>query len=269
MRPVFKSKHVITAALLAVFASPASADLFSSLYTSTAPKVVPKVEQSVPSAQMITTGARCLSAILAAEERHDIPDHLLLAIGIQEAGRNGPEGLAVWPWTVNAAGEGRFFKSREDAQAWVYEKQAEGVTSIDIGCMQINMRWHGEEFPSEEAMFDPERNVDYAARFLRNLYRQTGSWEQAAGRYHSGTQKHQNRYLTSLKRNKDVVASQLPRLTALARSVIVPERVAEVTAPKTPPPPVFWAADASTGASYSIYSTKPLLPVLPAFQDSF
>ena len=246
-------------------AQTAQADLFTGFYTSSAPKPKPAPERVKSS---VTTGARCISAILAAQERHGIPDNLLLAIGIQEAGRNGPEGLAVWPWTANAAGEGVFFTNRIEAEEWVSQKLANGVKSIDVGCMQVNLHWHGENFPTLSMAFDPERNVDYAARFLRNLYRETGDWTKAAGRYHSATDKHQKRYLTSLKRNKNVVDSQMPRLAALANSVGRPIQVAEVTLPKAPPPPVFWAADAESGASYSIYTTQPLQPVLPAFRNS-
>ena len=247
------------------FASPVQADLFNGFYTSSAPKPKPVPERKTSS---ITTGARCISAILAAQERHGIPDNLLLAIGIQESGRDGPEGLAVWPWTANAAGEGVFFTNRIEAEEWVSQKLASGVKSIDVGCMQVNLHWHGENFPTLSMAFDPERNVDYAARFLRNLYRETGDWSKAAGRYHSATDKHQKRYLTSLKRNKNVVDNQMPRLTALASSVGRPIQVAEVTLPKAPPPPVFWAADAESGANYSIYTTQPLQPVLPAFRNS-
>ena len=247
------------------FAQPVQADLFNGFYTSSAPKPKPVPERKTAS---ITTGARCISAILAAQERHGIPDNLLLAIGIQESGRNGPEGLAVWPWTANAAGEGVFFTNRIEAEEWVSQKLANGVKSIDVGCMQVNLHWHGENFPTLSMAFDPERNVDYAARFLRNLYRETGDWTKAAGRYHSATEKHQKRYLTSLKRNKNVVDNQMPRLTALANSIGRPIQVAEVTIPKTPPPPVFWAADAESGVNYSIYTTQPLQPVLPAFRNS-
>ena len=40
-------------------------------------------------------------------------------------------------------------------------------------------------FPSVEAMFDPDAGAKYAAQFLRSLYR--GNWSAAAGAYHSQT----------------------------------------------------------------------------------
>ena len=53
--------------------------------------------------------------------------------------------------------------------------------------MQINYRWHGQAFPSLDAMFDPEYTATYAAQFLRTLYEERGSWSEAAGAYHSLT----------------------------------------------------------------------------------
>ena len=259
--------QIAAVTMLAVATNPiaVSADLFTGFYTSSTPQPKPQLE---PEVAKVTTGASCISAILAAQERYDIPDNLLLAIGIQEAGRNGPEGLAVWPWTVNAAGEGVFFQHRVEAEAFVSAKLTAGVKSIDIGCMQINHHWHGDQFPSTSAMFDPGRSADYAARFLRNLYRETGDWAKAAGRYHSATPKHQKRYLASLQRNQDVVRVQFPQLLALGNSVAEPVVLAEVARAPIVQPPVFWAQDDQSGASYSIYTTQPLQPVLPAFRNS-
>ena len=65
--------------------------------------------------------------------------------------------------------------------------QARGVRSIDVGCLQVNLMHHPHAFASLKQAFDPKANVDYAARFLRDLFDQTGSWPQAAARYHSAT----------------------------------------------------------------------------------
>ncbi len=64
--------------------------------------------------------------------------------------------------------------------------QARGAKFIDIGCMQINHRWHAAHFPSLEAMFDTRRNVEYAAHFLKELRAREASWTLAVARYNSG-----------------------------------------------------------------------------------
>ena len=52
--------------------------------------------------------------------------------------------------------------------------------------MQINYRWHGDKFASVNEMFDPAHNVDYAARFLRDLKAREGTWTLAVARYNAG-----------------------------------------------------------------------------------
>ena len=60
-----------------------------------------------------------------------------------------------------------------------------GAVSFDVGCFQINYKWHHEAFTSIDQMFEPLANALYAAGFLKSLYAEKGSWGAAAGAYHS------------------------------------------------------------------------------------
>jgi len=133
--------------------------------------------------------ALCRAAIGAAERAGAIPDHLLAAIGRVESGRRDPETgrMAPWPWTINAEGAGQFFPTKAKAIAAVRTLQAQGVRSIDVGCMQINLLFHPDAFPSLEAAFDPAANTGYAARFLNGLYSDGRDWARAIGAFHSLT----------------------------------------------------------------------------------
>jgi len=227
----------------------------------------------------------CLRAIFEAEKRYGLPENLLLALGLQEAGYQSAEGLTIWPWSVNAAGEGRRFKSRAAAINYVYQKQAEGIESIDIGCLQINLRWHPDAFPGVAEGFDPQRNINYAARFLSELYAESGDWWLAAGRYHSHSPEPQGRYLAGLKRNYEVAMARAPRFLALAArapagmdsaqewaSDWMPPRRA---APRREPTPfrtegAIWSADlaGSEGDRRTLYSSDEIEPILPQFIES-
>jgi soluble lytic murein transglycosylase-like protein len=134
-------------------------------------------------------GLMCRRAIAAAERTQDIPPHLLAAIARVESGRRDPASGAMhpWPWTINAEGEGHFFDTAAQAIAAVKALQAQGMRSIDVGCMQVNLLHHPNAFATLEQAFDPPANAAYAARFLRELFDQTGSWPKAAGLYHSTT----------------------------------------------------------------------------------
>ena len=69
------------------------------------------------------------------------------------------------------------------------------VTSVDIGMMQINWKFHGRHFESPEQLLDPKTNVEYAAKYLRKLINQHGNEQQAVAFYHSNTLAYQAQYL--------------------------------------------------------------------------
>jgi hypothetical protein len=131
----------------------------------------------------------CQRAGLEAERNLDLPAGLLLAIGRVESGRRDPltGRVTAWPWTINADGVGQLFGSLAEALAATRALQARGVTSVDVGCFQINLLQHPTAFASLEEAFDPQANATYAAHFLVALRTRTGSWEKAVAAYHSAT----------------------------------------------------------------------------------
>ena len=143
---------------------------------------------SVP-APAVAQGLLCRAAVGAAERGSGIPPHLLAAIGRVESGRRDPVTGAYhpWPWTANAEGEGFFYDTKAQAVAAVRAMQARGIRSIDVGCMQVNLMHHPDAFPNLEAAFEPLVNAAYAARFLKELFAQSGDWNKAAALYHSAT----------------------------------------------------------------------------------
>lgn len=124
----------------------------------------------------------CEPEILRASERYGVPVGILYAVGLTETGNGG----SLQPNAMNIEGKAVFPQNRGAALATLAEAQSAGARLIDIGCMQINLRYHGAEFASVADMFDPRRNVDYAARFLVDLKRRHTSWSMAVARYHAG-----------------------------------------------------------------------------------
>jgi hypothetical protein len=127
--------------------------------------------------------ALCLRAASDAAAATGVPYDVLLAIALVETGRDA----RPWPWTVNAGGDGRWFDSADEAEAHVAELLDQGVTNVDLGCFQLNHRWHSGGFASVADMLDPDMNAAYAARFLARLYGESGDWATAAAAYHSKT----------------------------------------------------------------------------------
>ena len=133
--------------------------------------------------------ALCEAAIAAAAAGTKMPANLTLSIARAESGRADPvtRRTRPWPWTINAGGVGHYYETKEEAVAAVHAFRARGVTSVDVGCMQVNLRHHPNAFATLEDAFDPAVNARYAARFLIDLHRQLGDWTRATAAYHSQT----------------------------------------------------------------------------------
>jgi hypothetical protein len=87
-------------------------------------------------------------------------------------------------------GNGEYFETKMQAVNRVKTLMRQGVTNIDVGCMQVNMGYHGKEFRSIEAAFDPYENALYAAKFLKTLMEEKKSWSMAIAHYHSRIESH-------------------------------------------------------------------------------
>lgn len=131
--------------------------------------------------------ALCEQAIVAGARRGGVPVEVLHAIALTETGRKSAGRVRPYPWAINREGKGHWFKTRDEALAFAQASLAAGRRSFDVGCVQINYRWHGHAFPTLDDMFDPEWTATYAAQFLRTLFEERGDWSAAAGAYHSLT----------------------------------------------------------------------------------
>ncbi len=140
------------------------------------------------------TAHLCEAAARTASAATGVPVSVLQAISLTETGRKLDRDFRPWPWTVNMEGKGVWFDDPDTAKSYVFKHFRRGARSFDIGCFQINYKWHGSAFSSIEQMFIPEENALYAARFLQDLYKETGSWSKAAGAYHSRTKKYADKY---------------------------------------------------------------------------
>lgn len=157
---------------------------------------------SAPAASA-ATAALCESAARTAARLTGASEEMLVALARTESGRARGGHLHPWPWTVNIAGDGEWFDSRESAIAHVRAAIRAGKRNVDIGCFQINHHWHASAFASLDQMFDPTANALYAARFLNRLQREFGNWEDAVGAYHSRTPKLATRYIARFRKHLD------------------------------------------------------------------
>lgn len=124
----------------------------------------------------------CESEIVAAAAKYNVPAGILYSVGLTETGRKG----SLQPYAMNIEGKAFFASSADDVLNRFAQARAQGARLIDLGCMQINYYFHGENFASPGEMLDPKKNVEYAARFLANLHSRHETWTMAVARYHAG-----------------------------------------------------------------------------------
>jgi hypothetical protein len=171
-------------------ASPAIATgaIFGGFFTDAPP--LPEI--ALPGRLQAVTGVGpglCETAIANASAGHQLPPGLLGAIAVVESGRLDPRTgeTKPWPWTIDANGTGYAYDSEGSAIQAAAAFEAAGITSLDIGCLQVNLAQHPEAFQTLAEAFDPVANADYAAGFLTSLNQKFGNWPQAVAAYHSQT----------------------------------------------------------------------------------
>jgi soluble lytic murein transglycosylase-like protein len=156
----------------------------------------------------------CEREMARASKAYQVPLSMLYAVGLTETGHRG----SLQPYAMNIEGRAFFGADLEQAIRRFEEARQSGARLIDIGCMQIDHHYHASHFASLQEMFQPARNVDYAAQFLKTLRAQEGSWTLAVARYHAGPDNNpaQKQYVCAVIAN--MVASGFGSWTANAKT---------------------------------------------------
>lgn len=151
-------------------------------------------------------GWACASATAPFELMHKSVDAKVLAgIALNESGLNG----RAWPWTLNIAGRGFFFKTREDAYRVVMSLIARGRSDFDIGLMQVNWGYHARRFASPWDALAPETSIRVAEQILNENYSKTHSVAKAIAYYHSANPVPGQAYLARFARHLNQIQAGL------------------------------------------------------------
>jgi len=167
------------------------------------------------SSPVVAGSLACEREMTRAAAESGVPLNVLFSVGLTDTGHRGELG----PYDMNVDGREVHSETLQEAMARFAAARAQGAHFIDVGCMQINVHFHGERFASLADMFDPARNVDYAANFLKALKVETGAWTLAVARYNAGPNNPQaeRSYVCAVIRN--MVASGFGRWTESARAL--------------------------------------------------
>lgn len=183
----------------------------------------------------------CEAAASLAAEHVDVPERILQALTLTETGRTSGGQFRPWPWAINHSGEGHWFQTQQELMDYARGLIASGETNFDVGCFQLNYRWHAMHFASLDDMTNPLINARYAAGYLLSKYRDSNDWAGAVGAYHSATQHNADRYLNRFVQIYAALgeASEAPRTDEPQQTVV----------PRTNPFPLLIAGQPVQGPS--------------------
>jgi hypothetical protein len=123
--------------------------------------------------------------------------YVLAGIAMNESAYRG----RPWPWTLNVAGQGMFFATREDAHSAIQRLVAANRCDFDVGIMQVNWCYHRQRFSSAWDALSPLSNVRAAEAILTDNKQRSGSPMTAVAWYHSATPSRGGPYLARFMTN--------------------------------------------------------------------
>ena len=145
-----------------------------------------------------------------AEQRHLDP-YILYAVALVESAKVSRRVAKPWPWALNRQGRAFIPSSLTEAKDILGGSLAKGVRSIDVGLMQVNVRWQGHRVGKPEELLDPATNLRVGADILaESIGSAPGNLVLGIGRYHAGFQDEARAYRYG--RRVLAVARQIRRL---------------------------------------------------------
>lgn len=123
-----------------------------------------------------------------AAQAHQIDPVLLYSVGLAESSyARGNGNISPWPWTIRTPDGPIYKESRAEIEQTLQEQLAiyGEKSSIDVGMLQVNLRWNGDRVESPAVLLDPEQAAFTGAQLLKEaLDSAPGDMELAVGRYH-------------------------------------------------------------------------------------
>lgn len=145
-------------------------------------------------------GWNCANTQVAFDLMHSTVDPKVLAgIAMNESAYAG----RPWPWTLDVAGRGYFFKTREGAYRAITYLLSQDRCDFDVGIMQVNWCFHHQRFSSPWDALKPSTNIHAAEAILNENYSKTHSVAQAVAYYHSANPEPGREYLSRFVQHLD------------------------------------------------------------------
>jgi soluble lytic murein transglycosylase-like protein len=118
-------------------------------------------------------------------QEYGIDPHLLYSIALIESMSLWSDGkVRPWRWALNVDGKPYYPKTREEALNIIL-KNISSASNIDVGAMQVSIRYHKDKIQCPLDLLDIENNIRVGAQILRIAMDSTDDPIIGIGRYHS------------------------------------------------------------------------------------
>jgi len=119
--------------------------------------------------------------------RNQLDPYILYAVALVESAKGrGENHISPWPWALNKAGKAIIPSTHQQARLILNKSLANGNRNIDVGLMQINVRWQGHRVKQPEQLLNPITNLKIGAVVLAEAIQSVpNNLVLGIGRYHS------------------------------------------------------------------------------------
>ena len=119
--------------------------------------------------------------------KRGLDPYILYAVALVESAKVSKRIAKPWPWALNRQGRPFIPSSLAEAKDILGGALAKGIRNIDVGLMQVNIRWQGHRVRQPEDLLDPETNLRVGADVLaESIGSAPGNLILGIGRYHAG-----------------------------------------------------------------------------------
>jgi len=128
---------------------------------------------------------------VALSNKTEVPVDILLALASVETDVKLTNGdYLPWPYSINLNGNAERYSTSELMISRASQLVEQGVIHFDCGLFQVNWKWNGRvRANSLPEACNPESNGIIAATIIKEYFVSTGSWVEAAGKYHNPANK--------------------------------------------------------------------------------
>ncbi|AKJ36906.1 transglycosylase [Aeromonas hydrophila NJ-35] len=122
-----------------------------------------------------------------AAKRYKLDPLLVYSIALAEsASGRGDGNVGPWQWTLRGPNGPFYGQNQQDTRAKFLEWQRLYGKKIDVGIMQVNLRWNGHRVASYEELLDQDKNIMTGTEVLSEAIESSpGDLELGIGRYHN------------------------------------------------------------------------------------